>query len=710
MPSLPQTSQVNIRGLDALLEPQSIAVIGASADSARIGGRTIYFLQRHGYAGRIFPVNERRREVQGLPSYESIEAVPEAPDLAVVSIPAVNVIDQLERCAARGVKAAIVFSSGFSEAGAEGAAAQARIAELASRTGLRVLGPNCLGVMSIKSRVLCTFGAAPNFDLPEAGGVSIVSQSGAFGTYTFMAGSLRGLPMNHWIATGNEADIDFADCVAWLAADPATKIIMGYMEGCRDGRKLMQAFALARAAGKPVVIMKVGRTEAGAAAARSHTAALAGADEIFDAVFRQCGVHRANTVDEFFDVGYACLRGLAPTSARLGLITGSGGAGVLMADAAESAGLDIAPMPSAAQAQLHDLVPFSGTRNPVDITGQAANDPTLFGQFLDVMIRDGDYGAIACFNGVGALQAGERFVGRWTDIRARHPTTPFYVAMMGPPEVRRAMELLNIPVFDEPTRMVRAIAALCRFGQTGPAPNGCAEATDSRQTRAGGTPSEPFAAGAKSEAEASDILEGAGIAMARRLIARTGAEAAKAANRLGFPVVLKIISRDIAHKTEVGGVMLDLPDADAVEAAFDALMQHVAAARPDARIEGVLVAPMLKSGVEAILGATNDPTFGPVIMVGLGGTLVELLKDVSFRAAPFGQAEALGMIDELRCAAILDGPRGQPKSDKAALAKALVALGDFAAAHADSFDSIEINPLLVRAEGQGVIGLDALIS
>lgn len=611
---------VDTRHLGSLFEPRSIGIIGASAQPERIGGRPVFFLREHGYEGAIYPINPRSPQVQGLPAYASIAETPEPPELVVVSLPAEHVIEQLALCAQRGVKAAIVFSSGFAEAGAQGEADQARMAALADETGLRVLGPNCLGVMSTASKVLCTFGAAPQFGLPQSGGVSIVSQSGAFGTYTFMAGKMRDLPISRWVSTGNEADIDFADCVAWLADDPETKVIMGYMEGCRNGRKLMRAFDLARQAGKPVVVIKVGRTETGAAASKAHTAALSGSDEVFDAVFRQCGVCRAATVDEFFDVGYACLRGLRPASARLGVITASGGAGVLMADAAEAASLDVAPLPAASQAELVNIVPFCGPRNPVDITGQAANDPTLFGKFIEVMIRDGDYGAIACFSGLSGLgpAASGNFLGRWRRLREQYPAMPFYVAMMSRPEVRREFEALNIPVFDEPTRMVRAIAALRRLARP-------FRARPERKP-----PSAPIERGAP----APDVLKAAGLPMGAA--SAEGCVAAFAAVRL-------------------------------------------------------------------------DPVFGPIVTLWLGGALAKTLGDVSCRAAPFDRDEALEMIGELRAARLLDAGEGRPPSDKAALADALAALSDFAAAQAGAFRSIEIDPLLVRAAGEGVVGVGASI-
>ena len=687
--------------LGALLDPRSIAVVGASGDPTRIGGRPIHFLQRHGYAGDIYPVNLRQAEVQGLASYRTISDVPQAPDLAIVSVPSAQVVDQLQLCADRGARFAIVFSSGFAELGREGAAHQQRITDLARRTGLRVLGPNSLGVMNVASKVFCTFGVAPSLPLPKPGGVSIVSQSGAFGTFTFASGTLRGLPMGRWITTGNEADLDFADCVAWLATDPGTQVIMGYMEGCKDGRKLMRALELARRAAKPVVVMKVGRTQAGAAAAQSHTAALAGSDSVFDAVLRQCGAHRAATVDEFFDTGYACLLGLAPRSRRLGVITVSGGAGVLMADAAEEVGLDVAPLSHEVQSKMRARLPFAGTRNPVDVTGQSTNDPSLFASFLDAMVEDGDFGAIACFQALGGLlpEVADNLVAGWTAIRAAHPDTPLYISMQSERAVTEALERLNIPVFDEPTRMVRAIAALAalRRAQAAPPP-------PDRTLGAKALPTAPA-----NEAQASRLLHLAGVPMAPFAVARDREEAKAAARSLGFPAVVKILSSAIAHKTEAGGVALGLTDEDAVADAFDAVTAGARTAFPDAVVEGVLVAPMLGEGVEAILAARTDPVFGPVVMVGLGGIMVEVLGDVSFRAAPLSREEAQEMVEELRGKALLAGVRGRPPADRAALVDAILAMGRFAAAHAGRFDSVEVNPLMVRAQGRGVVGLDALI-
>jgi len=691
-------------GLSALFDPRSVAVLGASADAARIGGRPVANLLRFGFKDPIYPVNLRAGQVQGLAAYADIAAVPGPVDLAVLAIPAAGVPAALEGCARAGVRAAIVFSSGFGEVDADGAAAQAEVAALARRTGMRILGPNCLGMMNVASGAVCTFGQAPNFGLPKPGGLSFVSQSGAFGTFTFVTAMQRGLPAGRWVSTGNEADIDVADCIAWLAGDPATRVIMAYMEGCRDGPKLIAALERARAADVAVVVMKVGRSRAGAAAAQSHTAALAGTDAVYDAVLRQHGAHRARSVDEFLDVGYAALVGRRPAGRRLGIITMSGGAGVLMADAAEDAGLDVAPLAAGTQAKLRAIVPFAGVQNPVDVTGQIGNDPTLFPRFGETMLREGGFDAVVGFHAVGGLDpvGGAAIGDNWEALRTIFPDLPVFLSMRATAALRERLETLHIPVFDEPGRMVAAVAALLRFnrqGGTAPPPAGSATLK--------GT--------ALSEAAASRLLAAAGLPMVAHRVVQTAAEAVMAAESLGYPVVLKIVSPEINHKSDIGAVRLDLADADAVAAAFAAIQAAVARHAPDAVVEGIMVAPMVRGGVEAIVGVQSDPVFGPMVMLGLGGVLVEVLHDVAFRHAPFDINAAYAMIVELRGAALLHGVRGRPPADVDALAAALVALGRFAADNSvvsgdGAFGAIEINPLLVLPRGQGVLGLDALIT
>lgn len=458
----------------AMFNPRSIALIGASASPERIGGRALEFLKRYGYAGAVYPVNPASPQIQGFPAFRRIEDVPDAVDLAVISVPAAHVLDVLRACAAKGVALAIVYSSGFAEVGDEGAATQAQMAAIAKQSGMRILGPNCLGMMSVPAHVYCTFSAAPDVGIPSPGGIGIVSQSGAFGAYAFADAVRRGLPISRWITTGNEADIEVADCIRWLADDPESQLIMAYMEGCRDRTKFAAALERARSAGKPVILMKVGRTQTGAAATLAHTAAISGDDGAFDAVVRRHGAYRALSMQEFFDVGYAWLKGVAPRGRRIGILTASGGAGALLADAAEDFGLSLPQLPPAVQAGLKAAVPFAGTRNPVDVTGQVSNDPTLFPLFFARVAESGQYDAILCFQalaGINPLQSAT-LTGMWRGLRERYPGFPVFACLRASKAVRSELEDLKIPLFDDPTRMVAAVAGLCRLrdGSGCPAP------------------------------------------------------------------------------------------------------------------------------------------------------------------------------------------------------------------------------------------------
>lgn len=451
----------------ALFEPRAIALVGASASPERIGGRALDYLRRYQYRGALYPVNPSTPEIQGLPAYRRIEDVPGPVDLAVISVPGAQVCDVLRACAAKGVALAIVYSSGFAEVGETGAAAQAEMSDIAKQSGMRILGPNCLGMMSIPANVYCTFSAAPDIGILNARGISIVSQSGAFGAYAFVDAVQRGLPVCRWITTGNEADIAVADCIRWLVDDPETEIIMGYVESGRSNEKLAAALERARAARKPVIVMKVGRSVVGAAATEAHTASIAGDDSEFNAVFSRPGTYRATTMQEFFDVGYVRLKGIAPKGRRVGIITASGGAGALMADAADECGLAMPPLPQTAQEELKALLPFAGVLNPVDITGQAANDPALFPAFFARAADSGRYDAILTFqalSGINPLQA-SGVVATWRELRDKYPRFPVFACLKASEPVQRALEEMSIPVFDEPTRMVRAVAGLCRISE-----------------------------------------------------------------------------------------------------------------------------------------------------------------------------------------------------------------------------------------------------
>ncbi|HEX3888737.1 MAG TPA: acetate--CoA ligase family protein [Phenylobacterium sp.] len=694
MPEQPRSS------LDPIFQPKAVAIIGASATATKIGGRPIAFLQTAEFEGSIYPVNPNYADVQGLPAFPTVSAIGAPVDLAIVAVPAAQVLASLEDAARAGVKASIIFSSGFAEVGPQGEALQRSITQLSHASGMRIIGPNCLGVMSGADRLYATFspiisdGAAPH------GHISIVSQSGAFGAYCYAMARERGLGVCRWVTTGNEADVDIGECLDWLVGDPVTKVVVMYMEGCRDGDKLVRALKKAQAARKPVIIVKVGRTEVGAAAAASHTAALAGADHVYDAVFRQFGAFRAQSIEEAFDLAYAITVAGLPRGPRLGMLTVSGGAGVLMADVAAELGLEVPEMPQAAQARIRDRIAFAGTRNPVDITGQSGSDPELMPLAYELMLGDARYDSLVVFLSAAGLSRGAPgLVGMAARMRAKYPDRIIVMSSLFPPHLRAELDAAGVIAFEDPNRAVRTLAALTWIGErhASPAPSHAADRVV------------VIPAQAMTEPEAFDLLRAQGLPMASCRLAKTPDEAAAAADAFGYPVVLKIVSPDIQHKTEIGGVILGLTSAAAVREGYATLRRNVATRRPDAQVQGVMVAPQLSGGVECILGVQRDPVFGPVVLVGLGGVFAEAMRDVVLRLAPVDVAQARQMISELKGHTILAGWRGSAAADVEALAQALAALSDVAVAAGDQIESIDINPVLVRPAGEGVVALDALV-
>ncbi|MGE8679416.1 MAG: acetate--CoA ligase family protein [Achromobacter marplatensis] len=689
--------------LTRLFNPRSIAIVGASATPGKIGAMPVSLLRQHGYDGRILPINPRAESIQGLPAAPDLAALDGEADLVILAVPAALAAQALEQARPGQVGGAVVFTSGFSETGAAGVAMQEQLCAIARERGIRLLGPNCLGYMNIRRNIYATFSPAPANGTVAPGGIGMVSQSGAFGAYAYCMARDRGLGLSHWISTGNEADVDVADCIEWLARDADTRVIMTYMEGCRDGDKLRRALSAARDAGKPVVVTKIGRTQAGAQAAASHTAALAGDDAVYDALFRQYGAVRARTIEEFFNLGYALdTWKQLPQGKRLGIFTISGGVGALMADDAQDAGLSL-PEPAAhAQARLLERVPFASGRNPVDVTGQVVSEPGLLLATAEDMLADGRYDALAVFlAAAGSSEAlWPTFETFAREMRARRPDVPLAISALFAPERRRELEKLGTLVFTDPSAAIRTIGAVAGLAaQPDADPD---EAIPSAQTTA------PLLA-SYNEVQAMDVLRQAGLPVPDCTLAADADAAAHAAAGMGGPVVLKVVSPDILHKSDVGGVKLGLSGDDAVRGAHAAILDSVRTHRPDARIDGVLVAPMAKKGVECIAGVHCDPVFGPVVMFGLGGVFVEVLKDVSFRLAPFGRQQALSMIREIKGYALLQGARGTPPCDIEALADALVALSRFAYARRNDFSSVEINPLLALPQGSGALALDAVL-
>ena len=699
-----KTQSPNTDGLELLFRPASVAVLGASIDPSKIGGRPVRYLKEAGFRGSLYPVNPKYKEVQGLTAYPSVGAIEEPIELAIIALPAHAVVEAVRACSAKGVRAALIFSAGFAEIGDEGRRMQEEIASIARSSGIRILGPNCLGVMNPRNGVIATFSAGIESGNPSEGRIGFVSQSGAFGSHCFAAAREKGLGFSSWVTTGNESDVEFSDCLAYLALDEDTEVIAAYLEGCRDGDKLKRSLEIAHENRKPVVILKVGASEIGAEAAASHTAALVGSDEVYDALFRQYNAHRVRSVSELLDVAYACTAGIFPTKGKIGLITVSGGIGIVMADAASTAGLDVAALPEPAQEKLRRLWAPAAVRNPVDTTAQPLNDPALTSKFLEIMLQEGGYDlSINFLTHVGLSKPlADRFHALLAPVRKKFPECVAVVSMLASPEVRKVFEDDGFLVFEEPTAAIAASAALIKIGRGFTRASKAAPPQPSPSAKP--IPDYPL-----NERESKLLLSEADIRVVEDRLTQSAEEAAEAAEELGFPVALKVASSDVWHKSDAGGVVLGLDSAPAVRKSFPRLLERVRVSAPEAHVEGVLVTPMVEGGMETILGVRDDPLFGPTVVFGLGGVFVEVLSDVAFRIAPFGEQEAHAMIREIRGHPLLEGARGRKRADIAALARSLARLSVFAAENAGKFDSIDINPFIVLPEGQGAVAADALI-
>ena len=686
----------------SLLAPRSVAVVGASADPQRIGGRVIAYMLERGYAGAIFPVNPNRAEIQGLKAYASVADLPEAPDAAIVAVPAASVVDVVAALATRGVGTAIVFSAGFAEVGPEGAILQDSMLAAARAHGMRILGPNTLGVLDVRSNYYGTFASTFLSGFPKAGRIGIASQSGAYSGHLIATMRERGLGIASCVMTGNEADLSISDAIVAMVADDGIDVITVYAEGIKDGREFVGALESARVARKPVVVMKVGRSQLGAEAARSHTASIAGSDQVTSAILGECGAVRARTTEEMIDIAHLATRRIYPANNTLGVLTVSGGGGVLIADAAEDAGVAMPPMPADAQAHLKALLPICSPVNPVDCTAQALNELALFGKFTDSIAQDGNYRSLLTFLTYTAYapQFSAKLRAELRNVRERYPDRLNVVSIIAARETIAEFEADGLSVFEDPSRAVGAIAAMGRFGAAFARKPNIAPPSLPPIKLPNTTPN---------EAEAKRILEAAGIGIAAERLCSSSGEAVDAATAIGFPVVMKIVSPDILHKSEIGGVILDIQDKEQVRAGYATLIERAQTHAATARIEGVLVARQLKGGVECIMGIKRDPVFGPIAMFGLGGVFVEVMKDVVLQRCPFGIDVAEEMIRSIKGAPLLLGARGRPKADIEALAQMLSRLSVFAHQAGDTLASIDLNPVIALPEGQGAYAVDAVI-
>jgi acyl-CoA synthetase (NDP forming) len=699
--------------LERFFSPRSIAIIGASQDFITISGQPLKHLLSHGYRGKLFPVNPRYTEVAGVKCYPSLADVPETPDLVLILVNASRVADMLKQCGAKGVPYVIIFSSGFSEMGGEGVKLQRELSEIAQRHDIGVIGPNCQGMMNVAEGVFAGFGSVFFTDY-EAGVVSMVSQSGGFGFSVMNLSSKDGgLPFRQMVTTGNEIGISTLDFMDYFIRDPHTEIIGAYLEGAKDAWRLPKIGQKALAAGKPVLMWKVGNTEQGQKAAASHTANLGGAMALYRAAFRQNGILQVEDLQDLIDYGRAFRCGKLPHGNRLAIITISGGAGILMTDECIARGMQLAELAPETVDKLRKFVPsFGSLNNPVDVTAGIFNDLTLINRTLQAIVDDPGVDCIAMINASLQGDIAAKIAAEIVAV-AKESSKPIFLTWSArdvmAPEAYATLDAARLPHYKSPVRCGRAMAALSWYGEAqrryrarlGEQPMRMEE-TKTKQILKGRT-------GDIAEYEAKRILADYGIPVTREELAKSAQDAVAIALRIGYPVAIKVQSPDISHKTEAKAVRLKIASDTELKAAYDEVTENAKAYRGDARIEGVLVQEMVGDGVEAILGITNDPLFGPAVMFGLGGIFAEVLKDVSFRLAPVTQSVAREMVQEIAGYKLLAGARGKPPADIDALVDAIVRLSAMAVDLKDHVAELDINPLFVFPNGKGVKAADALI-
>jgi acetate---CoA ligase (ADP-forming) len=693
--------------LGALLSPQSVAVVGASPDTSIIRGRTLKVMLHHRYPGRIYPVSRSHAEVQGLKAYPSIAELPERVDLAVLTIPAATVPDELERCGKAGVRAAMIVASGFAEDKAEaGAAMQKRIAELARRYDMAVCGPNSEGFMSAEARLCPTFSpAVETLDVPllpertGAGRVAVVSQSGGIGFSFFDRGRPREIPFSHVVTTGNEAALECFDVVNYLLDEKSAEIFILFLETIRNAGTFRRAAAKALQAGKPIIVAKIGRSEAGRRAAASHTAALAGEHEVYSAMFRRYGIVEGRELEEMVDIAacFSAYRERLPAGKRVGIVTASGGAGGWIADASVAAGLEVPELDAETRGRIDVHLPSYGTsQNPVDCTAQAVRQ-LGYSKLASLVSASPRVDSVIVVVSARSAEVYERERASldWVGRETQKPIVMWSYTLPGAAPAK-ILSAAGFPLIASMSNCARAIAAMAEYRVLREQRS---RAEDCEATPA---PIRIDAAGTVlCEYEAAPLLAQCGIAMPAAELATNAQEAVAAASNLGACVALKVQSPDIPHKNHAGAVALNLEGAQPVARAYEAVLAGARRHRPDADIRGVLVQKMAPAGIEMIVGAKRDPVFGAMLMVGFGGIQAEVLRDTALAPAPVSIAEARELIGRLRAQELLAG------ADIEALAATVAALSTLALSEAVA--DVDLNPVIVHRRGNGVSVVDALI-
>jgi acetyl coenzyme A synthetase (ADP forming)-like protein len=735
-------------GIESVFRPRSVAVIGASRERGSIGAEIFHNLLEHGFAGAVYPVNPKAQVVQSVRAYPTVSDLPEAPELAVVVVPAPFVAGVLEACGQKGVKAAIVISAGFKETGGEGMAREAELTEVVRRHGMRLIGPNCLGVLNTESAIRMDATFAPTY--PPAGHVALSSQSGALGLAILDLAKELNVGISHFASVGNKADVSANDLIEFWETDPGTSVILLYLESFGNPRRFIE---IARRVGlsKPIVAVKSGRTRAGARAASSHTGSLAGADTAVDALCTQCGVTRVDTMEELFDVAMLLANQPVPRGNRVGIVTNAGGPGIMASDACETHGMEVPILEDATMVALRGvLAKEASVRNPVDMIASAS--PASYEKCVELVARDPRVDAVMVLYVPPIVTTPEEVadaIVRGTQAaraaaasgEAAKPVLACFMGSHGVAEGMLSLQESHIPSYTFPESAAMALARAVRYGRWQAEPAGKArefkevDRAAASQVLAGArrraAPSAadaggPAAAGASAAAagaraagansrtwltpeETCALLGAYGIACAGSRFAASADEAAAAGRAVGFPVAIKLASPTITHKSDIGGVVLDVRDEKAAREAYEGIARRLAEKGVREQMSGVTVQAMVEEGVETIVGMTLDRAFGPLLMFGLGGVNVELLKDVAFRVQPLTDRDAREMVHSVRGFPLLEGYRGAPACDVAAIEETLLRLSQMLGEQ-EGIVEMDLNPLKALAPGRGCVVVDARVA
>ncbi|TET73341.1 CoA-binding protein [Candidatus Bathyarchaeota archaeon] len=695
--------------LDALFRPRSVAIIGASRTPGKVGHILTKNIIESGFPGDVYPINPNADEILGKNCYPSVSDVPDEIDLAVVSIPSAYVLRVAEECGEKGVKALIVISAGFKEIGHEGAILEERLVEIGAKYGMRIQGPNCLGIINTAAPLNLSFATG----MPRKGRIGFVSQSGALGTAVIDWILKEDIGFHSFVSLGNKGDLDEVDFIEAMGQDDDVSVILLYLESIIRGRRFIEV-ASKVVERKPIIILKGGTSSAGARAAGSHTGALVGSFLAYKTAFDKAGVILAESIEDLFNYGLTFTEQPTPKAEGIAIVTNAGGPGILATDLSEKLGIRLAALSGETQSQLREyLPPAAATGNPVDVLGDAKADRYRYA--VERVLRDGHVNAVVVILTPQAMTETMVTAESLVEITKKFKDKPTVAVFMGGEMVEKAKVYLRrngIPCFDFPDEAIKTISALYAYSRFLKEPENppvrfrdidpprVREILDSvRDDRRVVLLSN----------EAAEVVEAYGISVPECRVAKTAEEAASYAEELGFPVVLRIVSPDIIHKTDVGGVVLNLKTPDEVRNAYDGILTGVARFMPRARIYGVMVYHMIPRGREMIIGMSRDVQFGPLVMFGLGGIYVNFLKDVSFRLAPLSEPEAREMMEETKAYALLKGIRGEPPSDIEALKNTILRVGQLVWDFPEIVE-MDINPVIVYGWGEGCIALDVKIT